>query len=38
MLTSVSAVRRWVAVDVVAAGGLLVFGVNWGIVIARVLK
>jgi len=33
-----SAVRRWVAVGVVAASGLLVFGVSFGILIARVLK
>jgi hypothetical protein len=33
-----SAVRRWVAVGVVVASGLLVFGVTLGIVIARMLK
>jgi hypothetical protein len=33
-----SAVRRWVAVGVVAASGLLAFGVTLGIVIAGVLK
>jgi hypothetical protein len=33
-----SAVRRWVAVGVVAASGLLAFGLSLGIVIARVLK
>ena len=33
-----SAVRRWVAVGVIAGSGLLVLGVGLGIVLARVLK
>jgi ElaB/YqjD/DUF883 family membrane-anchored ribosome-binding protein len=33
-----SAVRRWVAVGIVAASGLLIFGVSLGILLARVLK
>jgi transcriptional activator TraM len=33
-----SAIRRWVAIGVVAASGLLVLGVGLGVLIARVLK
>ena len=33
-----SAVRRWVAVGVIAAGGLLALGVGLGVFLARVLK
>src|SRR2546430_5877535 len=33
-----SAVRRWVAVGMIAASGLLVLGVGLGVVLARVLK
>lgn len=33
-----SAVRRWVAVGVIAASGLLVLGVSLGVLLARVLK
>jgi hypothetical protein len=33
-----SAVRRWVAIGVVAASGLLVLGVGLGVLLARVLK
>jgi len=33
-----SAVRRWVAVGVIAASGLLVLGVGLGVLLARVLK
>jgi hypothetical protein len=33
-----SAVRRWVAVGVIAASGLLVLGVGLGMLLARVLK
>jgi ElaB/YqjD/DUF883 family membrane-anchored ribosome-binding protein len=33
-----SAVRRWVAVGVVVASGLLIFGVSLGVLISRVLK
>src|SRR5712691_3815679 len=33
-----SAVRRWVAVGVIAASGLLVLGVGLGVFLARVLK
>src|SRR5258708_2895337 len=33
-----SAVRRWVAMGVVLASGLLVFGVGLGVLLARVLK
>jgi hypothetical protein len=33
-----SAVRRWVAVGVIAASGLLMFGVSLGVLLARVLK
>jgi hypothetical protein len=33
-----SAVRRWVAVGLVAASGLLVLGVGLGVLLARVLK
>ncbi len=33
-----SAVRRWIAVGVIAATGLLVLGVSLGVLLARVLK
>jgi hypothetical protein len=33
-----SAVRRWVAVGVIAASGLLVLGVSLGVLLAKVLK
>ncbi len=33
-----SAVRRWVAIGVIAAGGLLVMGVGLGVMLARLLK
>jgi hypothetical protein len=33
-----SAVRRWVAIGVVAASGLVVLGVGLGVLLARVLK
>ncbi len=33
-----SAVRRWVAIGVVAASGLLVLGIGLGVLVARVLK
>ncbi len=33
-----SAVRRWVAVGVIAASGLLVLGVGLGVLLARVLR
>jgi ElaB/YqjD/DUF883 family membrane-anchored ribosome-binding protein len=33
-----SAVRRWVAVGVIAASGLLVLGVSLGVLLTRVLK
>jgi hypothetical protein len=33
-----SAVRRWVAIGVVAASGLLVLGIGLGVLLARVLK
>ena len=33
-----SAVRRWVAVGMIAASGLLVLGVGLGVLLARVLK
>jgi Transcriptional activator TraM len=33
-----SAIRRWVAIGVVAASGLLVLGVGLGVLLARVLK
>jgi hypothetical protein len=33
-----SAVRRWIAVGVIAASGLLVLGVSLGVLLARVLK
>src|SRR5260370_24864412 len=33
-----SAVRRWVAIGVVAASGLLVLGISLGVLLARVLK
>ena len=33
-----SAIRRWVAIGVVAAGALLVLGVGLGVLLARVLK
>jgi len=33
-----SAVRRWVAVGMIAASGLLVLGVSLGVLLARVLK
>jgi transcriptional activator TraM len=33
-----SAVRRWVAIGVVAASGLLVLGVGLGVLLAKVLK
>jgi len=33
-----SAVRRWVAVGVIAASGLLVLGIGLGVLLARVLK
>ena len=33
-----SAVRRWVAVGVIAASGLLVLGVGLGVLLAKVLK
>jgi hypothetical protein len=33
-----SAVRRWVAVGVIAASGLLVLGVSLGVLLARMLK
>ena len=33
-----SAVRRWVAVGLIAAGGFLILGVGLGVLLARVLK
>jgi hypothetical protein len=33
-----SAVRRWIAVGVIAASGLLVLGVSLGVLLARLLK
>jgi hypothetical protein len=33
-----SAVRRWVAIGVVAASGLVMLGVGLGVLLARVLK
>jgi hypothetical protein len=33
-----SAVRRWIAVGVIAASGLLMLGVSLGVLLARVLK
>jgi hypothetical protein len=33
-----SAVRRWVAVGIVAGSGLLILGVSLGVLLAKVLK